>query len=106
MTVVLADKPWKAAGNRALLATYQEWNDDPLGGSWTGYDDILAQIDAGHRMAAGVCILPVTRWQHDRYRWFQNECIARGGERRPPAQHGPAAIHVHIEVAARAEVSW
>jgi hypothetical protein len=96
--VVLRDAPWKVSSG--LAAVYDEWNADPQGGAYTGYEAILAQLDAlgdGPGMAAGVCMLPITREQHERYNWFQNECIARGGERRPPAPHGPGAIHVHIE---------
>jgi hypothetical protein len=102
MRVHLADKPWKQS--KGLHPTYIAHNNDPNGGAWTGFDDILAQLDAGVNMAAGVGILPVDHWQHDRYRHFQNACIERGGERRPPSPHGPGALHLHIERTRAAEV--
>lgn len=94
----LRDHPRKVS--HGLHPEYVAHNNDPRGGAWTGYQDILDQLDDGLGMAAGVGILPVDKWQHDEYRRFQNDVIARNGERRPPAQHGTGGIHIHIERAA------
>jgi hypothetical protein len=74
-----------------------DWNNDPQGGGWTGYDDVIAGMHAGLAMVDKVVMTPATVAQYGPYSRMQNTAIELGYERRPPAPHGTSAIHVHFE---------
>jgi hypothetical protein len=74
-----------------------EWNNNPNGGGWTGYDDVIAGMSAGLGMVDRVVMAPSCPPQYLAYSIMQNTAIAAGYERRPPAGHGTSGIHVHFE---------
>ena len=72
-------------------------NADPLGGAWTGYDEIEAQMRGGARLAIGVGVVPSDAWQYASYHELQRLAPELGYGRHPAPPHGASALHFHFE---------
>lgn len=88
---------WPARPTEGLHPIYAEWNDDPAGGLWTGFEDLIQQMVDGEPDVEGPGVDARTPYQQTALRHLRSVARRRHYRALRTERHGLALLWYRFE---------